>query len=81
VLLYTVLLLVVSLLPFVFGMSGDLYLAGALVLGLVFLGYAVRLWWALKPGLPMKTFAYSIIYLMGIFTLLLADHYLRPLLG
>jgi len=76
VLLYTVLLLAVSVLPFVFGMSGVLYLAGALALGAVFLYYAVRLWIAPVPGLPMKTFAYSIVYLMGIFTALLADHYL-----
>jgi protoheme IX farnesyltransferase len=77
VLLYTVLLLVVSVLPFVFGMSGAVYLAGALVLGGVFLSYAVRLKWAPRPGLPMRTFGYSIVYLMGIFTLLLLDHYLN----
>jgi len=77
VLLYTVLLLVVSVLPFVFGMSGWLYLAGALALGFVFLGYAVRLFVAPKPGLPMRTFGYSIVYLIGIFSLLLVDHYLR----
>jgi heme o synthase len=77
VLLYTVLLLVVSVLPFVFGMSGYLYLAGALALGLVFLGYAARLFFAPVPGLPMRTFGYSIVYLIGIFSLLLVDHYLR----
>jgi len=77
VLLYTILLLVVSALPFVFGMSGLIYLAGALLLGVVFLVYAVRLKWAPRPGLPMKTFGYSIVYLMGIFTLLFADHYIR----
>jgi heme o synthase len=77
VLLYTVLLLVVSVLPFVFGMSGYLYLAGALALGAVFLYYAVRLKFAPVPGLPMRTFGYSIVYLIGIFSLLLVDHYLR----
>jgi protoheme IX farnesyltransferase len=77
VLLYTILLLVVSVLPFVFGMSGFIYLAGALAFGLVFLYYAVRLKWAPQPGLPMRTFGYSIVYLMGIFTLLFADHYIR----
>jgi heme o synthase len=77
VLLYTILLLVVSVLPFVFGMSGPIYLAGAVLLGLVFLYYAVRLKWAPRPGLPMRTFGYSIVYLMGIFTLLFADHYIR----
>jgi len=77
VLLYTLLLVAVSLLPFVFGMSGYLYLVGALALGAVFLAYAVRLKFAPVPGLPMRTFGYSIVYLMGIFSLLLADHYLR----
>ena len=77
VLLYTLLLLVVSVLPYVFGMSGLLYLAGAVLLSAVFLGYAVRLKFAPVPGLPMRTFGYSIVYLMGIFSLLLVDHYLR----
>ena len=77
VLLYTVLLVVVSLLPFVFGMSGPVYLAGALALGAVFLNYAVRLKFAPVAGLPMRTFGYSIVYLGGIFTLLLLDHYLK----
>jgi protoheme IX farnesyltransferase len=77
VLLYTVLLVVVSLLPFVFGMSGYLYLAGALALGAVFLSYAIRLKFAPVAGLPMRTFGYSIFYLMALFSLLLADHYVR----
>ncbi|MGH8441889.1 MAG: heme o synthase [Nevskiaceae bacterium] len=77
VLLYTVLLVVVSVLPFVFGMSGFVYLAGAVVLGAVFLSYAIRLRYAPVPGLPMRTFGYSIVYLIGIFSLLLVDHYLR----
>jgi protoheme IX farnesyltransferase len=77
VLLYTVLLLITSILPFVFGMSGVIYFAGAMVLSLVFLYYAIMLKFAPRPGLPMKTFGYSIIYLMGIFSLLLLDHYVR----
>jgi heme o synthase len=77
VLLYTVLLVVVSLLPFVFAMSGVLYLAGALALGAVFLVYAARLFFTRTPGLPMRTFGYSIFYLMALFSLLLLDHYLR----
>ena len=77
VLLYTVLLLITSILPFVFGMSGVIYFVGAMVLSLVFLYYAILLKFAPKPGLPMKTFGYSIVYLMGIFTLLLLDHYIR----
>jgi heme o synthase len=77
VLFYTVLLFLISLFPYVFGMSGLLYLAGATVLSGVFLYYALCLKFAPRPGLPMKTFGYSIVYLMGIFTLLLVDHYLR----
>ncbi|MBI2383076.1 MAG: protoheme IX farnesyltransferase [Gammaproteobacteria bacterium] len=77
VLLYTILMVAVTLLPFATGMSGWLYFAGALALGGVFLYYAVRLKFAPQPGLPMRTFGYSIVYLMGIFTLLLLDHYFR----
>ncbi|MFA5941308.1 MAG: heme o synthase [Sinimarinibacterium sp.] len=80
VLLYTVLLIAVTVLPYATGMSGLLYLVGALVLDGVFLYYAVRLKWWPTPGLPMKTFGYSIVYLMGIFTLLLVDHYVDALL-
>ena len=74
--LYTVLLFVGSLLPFVFGMSGVVYLAGAVLLSGRFLQYAIRLKYRPVPGLPMKTFGFSIVYLMGIFALLLVDHYL-----
>ncbi len=77
VLLYTVLLVVVTVLPFVTGMSGLLYLIGALGLGGVFLYYAWRLKFSPVPGLPMRTFGYSIVYLMGLFTFLLVDHYVR----
>jgi protoheme IX farnesyltransferase len=81
VLLYTILLTAVTVLPFATAMSGWLYLAGALLLDAVFLYYAIRMKWWPKPGLPMKTFGYSIVYLMGIFTLLLVDHYLPTLIG
>ena len=57
-------------------MSGWLYLGGSLILGLIFLAYAIRLKWWPVPGLAMRTFGYSIVYLMAIFTLLLLDHYL-----
>ena len=77
VLLYTLLLVAVSLLPFVFGMSGFIYLASALALGGVFLGYAVRLKWWPQPGLAYRTFGYSIVYLMALFSALLIDHYVR----
>ncbi len=79
VLLYTVLLVAVSVLPFVTRMSGWLYLAGALGLGAGFLRHALRLMRDDAAAMPM--FGYSIIYLMGIFAFLLADHHLPRLLG
>ena len=75
ILLYTVLLLVVTLLPYGYGMSGGLYLGGAMVLGLGFLYYAVRLYRNDDDRMPMRTFGFSIIYLMALFALLLVDHY------
>ncbi|GMQ75803.1 MAG: heme o synthase [Gammaproteobacteria bacterium] len=78
ILLYTVLLVLVSLLPYVTRMSGPLYLVAALILGGVFLYYAINLFRGRDDGLPMRTFIYSIYYLMGIFSALLLDHYLLP---
>jgi len=75
ILLYTILLLLVSVLPFLTGMSGLIYLAGALLLGGGFLYFAVMLKFSDRPDLPMKTFAYSTTYLMGLFAVLLIDHY------
>ena len=80
ILLYTVLLLVVTLLPYGYGMSGGLYLGGAMVLGLGFLYYAVRLYRDDDDRMPMRTFGYSIIYLMALFALLLVDHYVPHLM-
>ena len=79
ILLYTVLLFVVTLLPFSYGMSGWLYLVGAVALNLMFMVYAVRLYRDDNEKLPMKTFGFSIVYLMILFALLLVDHYV-PLL-
>ncbi len=80
VLLYTILLLVVSVLPFLTRMSGVFYLGGALALGLGFLYYAIMLMKAEEGSkIAMKTFGFSILYLMGIFAFLLIDHYI-PLL-
>ncbi|QDH71641.1 protoheme IX farnesyltransferase [Lysobacter alkalisoli] len=78
ILFYTVLLVVVSVLPVVFGMSGLFYLGGALVLGLVFLGYAWRLMDPPDELYAMKVFNYSIVYLMVLFAFLLVDHWLLP---
>ncbi len=79
VLLYTILLLVASVLPFATRMSGVFYLGGALALGLGFLYYAILLMKSEDSMVAMKTFGYSILYLMGLFTFLLIDHYI-PLL-
>ena len=75
VLLYTVILFVVSLLPFATRMSGWIYLVVATVLGAGFLVHAVALYLRRDAGLPMRTFGYSIHYLLGIFGGLLLDHY------
>lgn len=76
VLYYTVLLFLSSLLPYLTGMSGLIYLACAVLLGIVFLVHAVRLRFSDDPKLPMKTFGYSITYLFVLFAALLVDHYL-----
>jgi protoheme IX farnesyltransferase len=76
ILFYTVLLLVVTVLPFVANMSGVFYLGGALVLGGVFLYYAIKLLDPPNELYAMKVFNYSIVYLMALFAFLLADHWL-----
>jgi len=75
IVLYTVMLLVVSLLPFATGMSGGIYLVGALALGLRFLQYAIRLLKGDDRRVAMDTFKYSIVYLMALFVVLLVDHF------
>jgi len=75
VLLYTLLLLAVSVLPFVMHMSGFIYFTGALLLDGGFLYYAIRLILGRDEKVAMQTFGYSIWYLMAIFALLLVDHY------
>lgn len=75
ILLYTIVLFIVSLLPFVIYMSGLLYLAGAVILGSIFLYYAIRMQVDHSDRLAMRAFSYSIIYLMALFAVLLIDHY------
>jgi protoheme IX farnesyltransferase len=77
VLLYTLILVAVTLLPFSTGMSGLIYLASALALGGLFLWYAVNLYTAYSDELAKRTFRYSIIYLSALFAALLIDHYWR----
>ncbi len=76
VLYYTILLFVCSLLPYLTGMSGLIYLIAAVILGAIFLVHAVRLRFSEDPKLPMKTFGYSITYLFVLFTALMVDHYI-----
>lgn len=77
VLHYTLLLALCTLLPYLTGMSGLIYLAATLVLNAIFIYYAARLRFAPAPGIAMKTFGYSIVYLMCLFIALLVDHYVK----
>ncbi|HBQ42129.1 MAG TPA: protoheme IX farnesyltransferase [Halieaceae bacterium] len=79
ILLYTVLMFLITLLPFVTRMSGPLYLLGAVVLGGGFLYWAIELMRNRNPAAPMETFKYSIIYLMALFVVMLVDHYVFPM--
>ncbi len=78
ILIYTVLLVVITLLPVAIGMSGVFYLGGAVVLGLVFLWYAWRLLDPPDEFFAMQMFNYSVVYLMALFAFLLVDHWLLP---
>ncbi len=80
VLLYTLILFAATLLPFVTGMSGPIYLAAALTLGGMFSGYAWRLWRNYSDQLARATFKFSIVHLTLLFAALLIDHYINPLL-
>ncbi len=77
VLLYTIILLACSTLPFVTRMSGLMYLASALALGAVFMWYAVKIYTDYSDALARRTFRFSILYLTLIFAALLIDHYLQ----
>jgi protoheme IX farnesyltransferase len=75
IVLYTILLVLCTLLPYLTGMSGFLYLFAALALNARFLYYVLALSRGLRPDLPMRTFKFSIKYLMLLFAALIADHY------
>lgn len=77
VLLYTVLLVLVTLMPYLTGMSGLIYLVTATVLNGRFLYYALAMKLSDRAELPMKVFRFSISYLMWLFAALLVDHYLK----
>ena len=78
VLLYTLVLFASTLLPFIIGMSGWLYLACAVVLGIWFIAYGWMLWRNYSDALARKTFRFSIWHLSLLFAALLVDHYLMP---
>ncbi|HOX66235.1 MAG TPA: heme o synthase [Burkholderiaceae bacterium] len=80
VFLYTLVLFAATLLPFISGMSGWIYLVSAIALGAGFTGYAWKLWRNYSDALARKTFRFSIWHLMLLFAALLIDHYLDPLL-
>ncbi|MFK0571323.1 heme o synthase [Endozoicomonas sp.] len=75
ILLYTIIMCVVTILPFLTGMSGVIYLMGASILGARFLYWAIVLLRDSRPHAAIKTFRYSITYLMLLFVVLLVDHY------
>ena len=77
ILFYTIVLVMVTLLPYLTGMSGLVYLAGTSVLNAGFLGYAIALLTHRGERLAMDMFNYSVLYLMALFAILLVDHYLK----
>ncbi|MBD3654661.1 heme o synthase [Kangiella sp.] len=81
IVLYTVLLILSTLLPYLTHMSGIIYLVGAIGLGLWFLYYTVVLKYRERDGIAMKTFGVSIGYLTFLFAFLLIDHYVDPFIN
>jgi len=77
ILLYTFVLLAATILPFATGMSGPLYLVAAIVLGLIFLYWAIAIMRGV-PRAPFSTFKFSIVYLMALYLSMLLDHYVYP---
>lgn len=78
IVLYTILLIITSVLPFVIGMSNVFYLVSALALGAGFLYWSLMMLWDRNPDAPIETFKYSILYLALLFLALLIDHYMMP---
>jgi protoheme IX farnesyltransferase len=78
VLLYTIVLFASTLLPFIYGMSGVIYLLAAVVLGVGFMAYAWQLWREYSDALARRTFRFSIWHLSLLFAALLVDHYVGP---
>lgn len=80
ILLYTIIMFLVTLLPFATRMSGPLYLAGAVLLGAIFLYWSIAIVRGRDDRAPMETFKYSITYLLVLFVIMLADHWLLGVL-
>jgi len=81
ILLYSILLVLISLVPYLIQMSGWVYLLGALALGGMFMYHAIMIQYEERVQQPIKMFVFSIHYLMGLFAALLIDHYLPLLIG
>ena len=77
ILLYTIILVAVTLIPYAMQMSGLIYLVAVSILDAIFMGYAIKLYLKYSDALAKSTFRYSILYLMLLFSALLADHYWR----
>ncbi|EGG28820.1 Heme O synthase, protoheme IX farnesyltransferase COX10-CtaB [Aequoribacter fuscus] len=78
ILLYTIVMFIITVLPFVTRLSGPIYLAGAVILGLVFLYWALAMMFHWREDAPIQTFKYSILYLLLLFVVMLVDHYIYP---
>ena len=78
ILLYTIIMVLVSLMPYVIGMSNLIYLVSAIALGGGFIYWSLVLLRGTNERAPIETFRYSIFYLMALFCALLIDHYLMP---
>lgn len=77
IVLYTILLFAITLLPFAINMSGWLYLISVILLNMRFLQWTIRLLYTNKPKIALSVFRFSIIYLMSLFVILLADHFIK----
>jgi len=75
ILLYTLILIAATLLPYIYGMSGLVYLIAAVLLGFLFLAYVIALFISYSDALAKRTFRFSITYLSLLFAALLIDHY------
>ena len=76
IVLYTIILFIVSILPYIVLMSGGIYLVSAVILSSIFLYYSIKLYFSDDDAIAMETFNFSIYYIFLIFVALLLDHYL-----